>query len=291
VRVLDKNPPNKHADFEKVDLIKQELATSYLKGYDLCICLAARSSGIRYFNEHPAEMLDENLKILSAVFNAVTDKDSPITKMVYISSSCVFDNADVQPVREESLESAPPPAAGYPFSKLVGEYYCRAFFRERGLPYTIIRPFNVYGPGESPTDNPGESHVIPDLTKKILDGRDPLEIFGDGQQTRSFTYVDDIAEGIISVIQCGDALNQDFNLACPEEISIATLAHKLWKLCKRKENTLRFKCLAPYPIDAQRRAVDISKATKILGWKPRVSLDEGLSRFVDWYKDHRRMDA
>jgi len=83
VRILDKNRPDKHLDFVKVDLAREELPPTCFKGYNICICLAARSSGIGYFNEHPAEMLDENLKIISALFNTVARKDSPITRMIY----------------------------------------------------------------------------------------------------------------------------------------------------------------------------------------------------------------
>jgi|SRR5208282_3910405 len=264
-----------------IDLKDCKRTADYLNQGDICVCLAAKSAGIGFFNTHPAEMLDENTRIISSLFNAASEKR--IDRIVYISSSCVFDDVGVQPITEASLMRARPPAAGYPFSKLVGEYYCRAFFQQYGLPYTIIRPFNVYGPGEEIIPDPGENHVIPALTKKLLDGENPLQIFGDGHQTRSFTYVDDMADGIISAIECRErALNEDCNLASSEEISILLLAAKLWKLIGATKDPPRFECLKPYVVDAQRRAADTSKAARVLGWVPKTSLDDGLQRFLRW---------
>src|SRR4029077_21141773 len=143
-------------------------------------------SGIRFFNEHPAEMLDDNVRIIANCFESA--QRLQLRRIIYISSSCVFDNSGDLPLTEESLDSALPPATGYPFSKYVGEKYCKAYYQQHGLAYTIIRPFNVYGVGELPGPGPGVAHVIPDLTAKILRGDAPLEIFGDGLQTRSFTH-------------------------------------------------------------------------------------------------------
>ena len=90
------------------------------------------------------------------------------------------------------------PRSAYGFSKLTGEVYCRAAHDEHGLPYTICRPFNAYGPGEMPDDEPGIAHAVPDLIRKSLARLRPLPIFGSGEQTRTLTHVDDIADGIVT---------------------------------------------------------------------------------------------
>jgi len=156
-----------------------------------------------------------------------------------------------------------------------------------------LRPFNVYGPGELPGNQPGDSHVIPDLTAKILAQQWPLEIIGDGTHTRSFTHVKDVAEGIVMAMENPRALNEDFNLGPPlttrlghkSEISILALAKKLWQICGRTE-PFEVKMKKQYAVDVRQRAVDIKKATDLLGWEPTVDLDSGLTEYVSWYRMH-----
>ena len=198
-----------NVEFVQMDLRDRSLVSTVFKGIDICVALAARCGGIGFFNQHPADMLNDNTRIISATFDAA--RIQGIRRMVYVSSSCVFDYSSTHIAKEAILESCPPPPAGYPFSKLIGEHYCKAYFQQYGLPYTIVRPFNAYGIGEMPSKNPGDTHVIPDLTAKLLIGQSPLEIFGDGQQTRCFTHVKDIARGIVLTLESPQADNEDFN--------------------------------------------------------------------------------
>jgi len=271
------------ADFVNLDLCDLHSTAKIFSGHDSCIALAAKSSGVGYFNQHPAEMLDANLRILSSTFQAA--KSSHLGRIVYASSSCVFDSGARSVVREELLDSMPPPPAGYPFSKLVGEYYCKAFSRQYELPYTIIRPFNTYGIGEMPGAISGVSHVIPDLTCKILDGQYPLEIFGNGEQTRSFTHVQDVADGIVRALESEEAKNQDFNLGHQSEVSILELARTLWKLCDRPEPFLTFDLTAESGV--RRRATENAKARRLIGWEPKISLRQGLAEVVSWLKESK----
>ena len=107
------------------------------------------------------------------------------------------------------------PRSAYGFSKLTGEVYVRAAHDEHGLPYTICRPFNAYGPGEMPEDEPGIAHAVPDLIRKCLTLPDdaPLPIFGDGTQTRTLTHIDDIADGIVAAMASPAGLHEDFNIS------------------------------------------------------------------------------
>ena len=182
-------------EFLKIDLTNKEVALKALDGMDICIHLAAKIGGIGYFHKYPATILSENNKMYSAVFEAAVEKK--IKRIIYLSSSMVFESTKKFPSKESDLEKIPPPVSSYGFSKLVGEWYCKAFHDEYGLNYTIIRPFNAYGINEAPGEEVGYAHVIPDLIKKILSGQYPLELLGNGQQTRCFTHVSDIARGII----------------------------------------------------------------------------------------------
>src|SRR5205085_352891 len=135
------------------------------------------------------------------------------------------------PTREDDLRTTPAPWSAYGFSKLAGEVYCRAAHDEHGLPYTICRPFNAYGPGEMPEAEPGIAHMVPDLIRKVLAGQRPLQIFGSGEQTRTITYVDDIADGIVTATFAAAGLNEDFNISASEEMTVAEIARIVWEEC------------------------------------------------------------
>src|ERR687885_1645043 len=160
------------------------------------IHLAAIVGGIANFHKLPHTLTEVNNALYNAVVRAALDAD--VERFVYVSSSMVFERATQYPTREDHLPDCPVPLSAYGFSKLTGEVYCRAAHDEHGLPFTICRPFNAYGPGEMPEDEPGIAHAVPDLIKKALSGQRPLEIFGSGEQTRTLTHVDDIADGIVT---------------------------------------------------------------------------------------------
>jgi UDP-glucose 4-epimerase len=265
------------------DLTDREVARRAFVGVDLCFHLAAKIGGIGYFHRYPADILDENNLMLSSVFRTATDAGS---KVVYVSSSMVFERAGEFPTPEEAIDRWPPPFSAYGFSKLVGEWYCRAFHEQYGTPFAIARPFNAYGPGELPEDEPGLAHVIPDLIKKILDGPRPIEIFGDGTQVRSFTYVDDVADALVAIGFHENGSGEDFNIGTGVETGIGELLDRLWTLCG-EGGTPEVVTGDALPVDVQRRVPDVAKIRTRLGWAPAVSLDEGLRRTVDWYRSVR----
>ncbi|MFH2021235.1 MAG: NAD-dependent epimerase/dehydratase family protein [archaeon] len=267
--------------FVNIDLRDRIKTEELFRNIDICINMASLIGGIGYFNKFPATILSENNEIFTSTFQAAVK--NKIKRMIYISSSMVFESASNFPHKESDIDKIPPPLTGYGMSKLIGEYYCRAFSKEHGLRYTIIRPFNAYGINEYPGDYVGYAHVIPDLIKKILSGQYPLEILGNGNQTRCFTHVSDISEGIVMAMESVAAVDQDFNLGSPMETRIIDLAKMLWLLCDNKKEFNARLVPAP-PIDIKRRVPDISKAQKILGWTPEIKLQEGLKEVVDWHK-------
>ncbi len=268
-------------EFLRIDLTDQRAAEKAFCGMDICINLAAKIGGIGYFHKYPATILSENNRIYSATFNAAVKHK--ISRMIYISSSMVFESTGKFPSKETDVKIIPPPVSAYGFSKLTGEWYCRAFWDEYRLPYSICRPFNAYGVNEYPGEEVGYAHVIPDLIKKILKENYPLEILGNGNQSRSFTHVTDLAKGIIKVMESPQAKNEDFNLASSQEIKIFDLAKLLWKLCGRKEK-FQAKLVPGFTYDIQRRSPDAGKVKKFLGWEAEVKLEDGLKEIINWLK-------
>src|SRR5262249_48929592 len=166
-----------------------------------------------------------------------------VERFVYVSSSMVFERAELFPTPEDYLPQCPVPRSAYGFSKLTGEVYCRAAHDEHDFPYTICRPFNAYGPGEVPDTDPGVAHAVPDLIAKALPGRRPLEIFGSGEQTRTLTHVDDIADGLVTAMGSPAALNEDFNISAARELTVAEIARIVWEACGQDPEAFELRCL------------------------------------------------
>jgi len=262
-------PPG--VEFHKADLTVPGVADELFAGHTACLNLAAKIGGIGYFHEFPATILSENNKLYSMTFDAA------------VKSSLVFESATIFPSKESDLQSIPPPVSAYGFSKLSGEWYCHAFSDQFGLPFTICRPFNAYGVNEYPGEDVGYAHVIPDLTKKILDGQRPLELLGDGEQTRAFTHVRDIARGIITALESDAAVNQDFNISARQETRIVELAEQIFTICAPGE-TFQWRSAPAFTYDIRRRIPDTTKARDLLGFESEVSLSEGLREVVDWLR-------
>lgn len=269
-------------EFIKGDLTDKEAALETFRGMDVCINLAAKIGGIGYFHKYPATILSENNKIYSATFEAAVA--NKLKRMVYISSSMVFESATRFPSRESDVRKIPSPVTSYGFSKLIGEQYCHAFWDQYKLPFSICRPFNAYGVNEFPGEEVGYAHVIPDIIKKILTGQYPLELLGDGGQIRCFTHVSDLADGIIAVAESDKGVNDDFNIADPRPIAMKDLAEMLWKL-SGSTKSLKIRYLPGFPFDIKKRIPDTTKITRMIGWKAKMPLEKGLKEVIQWIKN------
>jgi nucleoside-diphosphate-sugar epimerase len=252
-------------------------------GCPYVIHLAAIVGGIRNFHQLPHTLLEVNNALYNAVFRAALEQ--PVERLVYVSSSMVFERATEFPTTEEHLDVCPTPRSAYGFSKLAGEVYCRALHEEHGLPFTICRPFNAYGPGELPDPEPGIAHAVPDLIAKVLSGQRPLEIFGSGQQTRTLTHVDDIADGIVTAMSSAAADNEDFNISAGDELTVAEIARLVWEECGEDPAAFELKHLPAFEVDVQRRWPSVEKARWLLGWEARIGVREGIARTVEWMRD------
>jgi nucleoside-diphosphate-sugar epimerase len=248
------------------------------------IHLAAVVGGIANFHRLPYTLTEANNALTGAIVSAALEQE--VERFTYVSSSMVFERAKVFPTPEDYLPDCPAPRSAYGFSKLSGEVYCRAANEEHGLPHTICRPFNAYGPGELPGDEPGIAHLVPDLISKTLSGERPLPIFGSGAQTRTLTHVDDIADGIVAAMSSAKALNDDFNISARQELTVVEIAKAVWSACGEDPEAFAVEHLESFPVDVQRRWPSVEKARQLLGWEARVPLTDGLAGTVRWFRDH-----
>jgi nucleoside-diphosphate-sugar epimerase len=263
------------------DLRDHEVARTAVEGCSHIIHLAAIVGGIANFHKLPFTLTEANHALTGATVSAAVSHG--VERFLYVSSSMVFERATEFPTTEEHLLVCPPPRSAYGFSKLAGEVYARAAHDEHGLSYTICRPFNAYGPGELPVpDEPGIAHAVPDLIAKAVARQTPLQIFGSGEQTRTLTHVDDIADGIVTALGHPAAENQDFNISAAEELSVAEIARLIWRLCGNDPDQLGFEPLESFEVDVQRRWPSVNKARDLLGWEAQIDTEPGLAQTVEW---------
>src|SRR5829696_3911994 len=244
------------------DLRVLDEARKAMRGCTHVIHLAAIVGGIANFHKLPHTLTEVNNALYNAVFRAALDED--VERFSYVSSSMVFERAEQFPTREDYLPDCPVPRSAYGYSKLTGEVYCRAAHDEHGLPYTICRPFNAYGPGEMPEDEPGIAHMVPDVIKKVLSGQKPLQIFGDGTQTRTLTHIDDIADGVVTAMGSPAGLNEDFNVSAADERTVAELARVIWVACGEDPEEFALEHLPTFEVDVVRRWPSVEKARALL---------------------------
>jgi nucleoside-diphosphate-sugar epimerase len=284
--------PNYH--FVEGDARDVELMTRHLSDCDHFIAGAALIGGISYFHTYAYDLLASNERIMASSCDAAiaAHKNGKLKKMTYMSSSMVFESASEWPSYEGQEREVPPPLSSYGFQKLAVEYYAKAAWDQYKLPYTIVRPFNCVGVGESRALGDEEilsgnvklamSHVVPDLVQKIVKGQDPLHILGSGEQIRHYTYGGDLARGIVTAMEHEDATNEDFNLSTAESTSVLQLAEAIWKKIKGPDVPLRVVSDDPFEYDVQRRVPATDKAKRVLGFEAATSLDEMLDEVIPW---------
>jgi UDP-glucose 4-epimerase len=287
VRVSDQRPApqwmREGCEVHTGDLRELEEASAATRGCTHVIHLAAIVGGIANFHRLPHTLTEVNNALYNAVIRAALDRE--VERFTYVSSSMVFERATEFPTTEGHLPDCPTPQSAYGFSKLTGEVYCRAAHEEHGLPFTICRPFNAYGPGEVPDAEPGIAHAVPDLIKKVLGGQRPLQIFGSGEQTRTLTHVDDIADGVVTAMGSPAGLNEDFNISAARELSVAEIARIVWEACDEDPEEFALEHLPSFTVDVVRRWPSVQKAKEVLGWEARIGVEEGIAATVGWLRE------
>lgn len=268
------------------DLRELGEAETATKGCTHVIHLAAIVGGIANFHRLPHTLTEVNNALYNAVIRAALNEQ--VERFTYVSSSMVFERATQFPTTEAHLPECPTPRSAYGFSKLTGEVYCRAAHAEHGLPFTICRPFNAYGPGEVPDAEPGIAHAVPDLIKKVLGGQRPLRIFGSGEQTRTLTHVDDIADGVVTAMASPAGLNEDFNISASDELRVAEIARIVWEACGEAPEEFALEHLPSFTVDVVRRWPSVEKAREMLGWEAKIGVREGIAATVRWLRERDR---
>ena len=270
------------------------LMTELLAGCDHFIAGAAMIGGISYFHTYAYDLLAANERIIAASCDAAiaAHRGGRLRKVTYLSSSMVFETAAEWPSYEGQQKEIAPPLSSYGFQKLAVEYFARAAWDQYRLPYTLLRPFNCVGTGESRALGDEQilsgnvrlamSHVVPDLVQKVLKGQDPLHILGSGDQVRHYTYGGDLAAGVVTAMEHPDARNEDFNLSTAEGVTVRQLAEVIWRKIKGTGVPLRLVHDDPFEYDVQRRVPATDKAKRVLGFEATTTLDTMLDEVIPW---------
>jgi UDP-glucose 4-epimerase len=287
-----------HPNYELIegDASDVDFMKSVIVDCDHFIAGAALIGGISYFHTYAYDLLAKNERIMASACDAAiyAHQHGRLKKLTYMSSSMVFESTDRWPSKEGDQLQVPPPLSSYGFQKLAVEYFAKAAWDQYKLPYTIIRPFNCVGIGESRALGEVEiesgnvklamSHVVPDLVQKILAGQDPVHILGAGDQVRHYTYGGDLARGIVLTLEHPAATNEDFNLSTAKGHTVIELAEVIWRKIHGESKPFRYESDQPFEHDVQKRVPSTEKATRVLGFSADTALEAMLDEVIPWIR-------
>jgi len=262
-------PLIEHPDFELVEgsILDCDLLGRVFADVDYVFHNAAQA-GVRISVENPGKTHEVNatgtLNILKAA------EDCGVHKVINASSSSVYGKVSYLPFDEKHPNV---PVSPYGVSKLVAEHYCRVLSELHDFETVSLRYFTVFGP-----------RMRPDLAINIFTGKalnnEPIEIFGDGKKTRDFTFIDNIVDANLRAMERGSGV---YNIGGGERFSINGLAERIVRIVGSESEIIYSESIKG---DVEHTWSDVSKACRELGYEPRVGLDEGLERYVEWYKEH-----
>jgi len=283
VRVVDNLVGGKRANLAHVggveflegDLADMPIAERAVSGANYVLHQAAIPSVPRSV----ADPLTSNRANITATLNLlVAARDASVKRLVYAGSSSCYGNAATLPKHEEMPLN---PLSPYALQKVVGEQYCRMFTQLYGLETVSIRYFNVFGPRQDPGSP--YSGVISLFSTALLEGRPPT-IYGDGEQTRDFTYVTNVVDGVLRACDAPNVAGEAINVATGGRISLNELLRVMQKIVGTAVQPVYAEARQGDVKDSQ---ADISKARTLLGYEPTVDLEEGLRRTLDWFRRDR----
>ena len=259
-------------EFVEADMGEPEVARSAMKGIDAVLHQGALPSVPRSVDE-PAlahrHCVDATFTLLLAA------RDAGVKRFVYAASSAAYGDTPTLP----KVETMPPnPLSPYAVGKLVGEYYCSVFSSVFGLETISLRYFNVFGPHQDPTSQ--YAAAIPAFVTAILQDRPPT-VYGDGQQSRDFTYIDNVVEANLLAARAKETHGEVVNVACGEAVTVNAIIDTINELLGKNVRPV----YAPVrPGDVKHSLADITAARKLIGFKPVVLFREGLEKSIDWYR-------
>ncbi|MEP7273575.1 MAG: SDR family oxidoreductase [Acidobacteriota bacterium] len=258
------------ADISDFDAIKHAFAGVSVVFHEAAIPSVPRSIAEPRLN-HEANV--------NGTFNVLmAAREASVPRVVFAASSSVYGGNLVLPKTEDL---SPAPLSPYAVAKVVGEYYCQVFSRTYNVETVALRYFNVFGPRQDPTSP--YSGVISKFITSLLDGEAPV-IFGDGEQTRDFTYVDHVVDANLRAAAMTEANGEIINIGTGHKLTLNELLAKLQRVVGTHLTPRYEAARSAEPRDSQ---ADISRARKLLGYEPFVPFEEGLARTVDWYRESR----
>ena len=280
VRVLDNFATGRRenllevADVELVegDVQSYERVHAAVRGIEVVFHQAALPSVPRSVQDP----LTSNATNVTGTLNVLlAARDEGVTRVVFASSSSVYGANPELPKREDMT---PLPIAPYAVAKLAGEGYCRSFTHVFGLETVALRYFNVFGPRQDPLSQ--YAAVVPNFVTAALEGTEPV-VFGDGEQSRDFTHVDNVVEANVRAMDAPEASGGTFNVAAGERTSLNRLLELVAAITGRP---LDARYEDPRPGDVRHSEADVSRARETLGYTPIVSLEDGLRRTIETYR-------
>ncbi len=279
VRVLDNFSTGKRRNLARVlnnielmegDLRNYEMVKKAVQGVDYILHQGALPSVPRSIKD---PLATHEVNITGTLNLLIVAKKEKVKRLIYASSSSIYGDSPELPKHEGM---SPEPKSPYAVSKLAGEYYCRVFWEAYGLETVCLRYFNIFGPRQDPASL--YAAVIPKFINAMLKGTPPT-IYGDGLQSRDFTYIENVVEANLLALQAKGVEGQVFNIACGGRYSVMDLVKELNRITRR-DLPPRFS--PPRKGDVRHSQASIVKAEAILGYSPKVGFQEGLQRTVEW---------
>jgi len=261
-------------EFIQADMGDEDVARSAMKDIDFCLHQGALPSVPRSI-DNPAAT---HQHCLNATFTLLlAARDAGIKRFVYASSSSAYGDTPTLP-KIETMQ--PQPLSPYAAAKLAGEYYAKVFYEVFGLETISLRYFNVFGPHQDPTSR--YAAAIPAFVTAILKDEQPT-VFGDGEQSRDFTYVDNVVEANLLAAKAKKTCGEVINIACGQAITVNETIDIINELVGRNIKPIY---TDPRPGDVKHSLADISLAKKLIGFKPKISFRQGFEKAIGWYRDN-----
>jgi GDP-L-fucose synthase len=265
------------------DLRDMDFARTACRGMDVVIDLAAQIAGVGYNAAHPATIFNNNAAIGLNVLDAATKEN--VERFLCVSSACVYRRDCVIPTPESEgfIDDPEPTNLGYGWAKRLLEVQARCYVQQFPIKIAVVRPYNAYGPRDN--FDWETSHVIAALIRKAVEGHNPIVLWGDGSQTRSFLYVSDFVDGLLGALELYPTCDP-VNIGSAEEVTVADLVRMIIRITG-SSSQISFDLSKP--AGQPRRRGDFTKAREHFGFSARVSLYEGLEKTIRWYKETRNL--
>jgi len=261
-------------EFIEADMGNEGIARTAMKDIDVVLHQGALPSVPRSIDDPAAtheHCVDATFTLLLAA------RDAGIKRFVYASSSSAYGDTPTLP-KVETMR--PQPLSPYAVGKLVGEYYCSVFSKVFGLETISLRYFNVFGPHQDPASQ--YAAAIPAFVTAILKDEPPT-VFGDGEQSRDFTHVDNVVEANLLAARAKHTAGEVVNIACGQAITVNAVIDMINEVVGKNVKPIYD---APRPGDVKHSLADITLAKKLIGFKPTVSFKQGLQKAIDWYREN-----